>query len=409
MGNAEKSLVIVGAGKIAKSYLADIFGMDAGYHITFLTHRAEQARQMRQVGGYTLFKTHSDGSFDRVRISGYDAFGLDEEYEACVEVVSKAPYLALPIFPAAIEDMGVLISDAIKKRLAAGDCSALDLFICVNFLQPSGQIRAAIGKHLQTPEQQAFLAEKVGFIETLVSRLSVAPTPEMLAEDPLAATGGDEPSMPVDRDGFRRGVPEGVNLVLKDKLPVRLVHKIWTINMKHFALAVLGQRAGLSYIREATADPEIRRSVLLAEREGIYAVSEEFGVSIEEIWRDFQRQEWKMWASPTSDDALERVAQDLPRKLAKGDRVVGPALCCIRHGRMPHFLAKVLAAAYYFQNPEDPGAQAVREEVEKNGIRAALMRFSELNEDIPEEKVFLQLVEARFYEMADAEAADISY
>ena len=395
MGNAEKQLVIV--------------GMDAGYHITFLTHRAEQARQMRQAGGYTLFKTHSDGSFDRVRISGYDAFGLDEEYEACVEAVSAAPYLALPIFPAAIGDMGVLISDAIKKRLAAGEHSALDIFICVNFLQPTGQIRAAIREHLETPEQQAFLAEKVGFIETLVSRLSVAPTPEMLAEDPLAATGGDEPSMPVDRDGFKRGVPEGVNLVLKDKLPVRLVHKIWTINMKHFALAVLGQRAGLCYIREATADPAIRRSVLLAEREGIYAVSEEFGVPVEEIWRDFQRQEWKMWSSPTSDDVLGRVAQDLPRKLAKGDRVVGPALCCIRHGRMPHFLAKVLAAAYYFQNPADPGAQAVGEEIRKNGIRAALTRFSDLRWEVPEEKVLMQLAEARFYEMAEAEAADIPY
>ncbi len=364
---------------------------------------------MRQAGGYTLFKTHSDGSFDRVRISGYDAFGLDEEYEACVEAVSAAPYLALPIFPAAIGDMGVLISDAIKKRLAAGDHSALDIFICVNFLQPTGQIRAAIQEHLETPEQQAFLAEKVGFIETLVSRLSVAPTPEMLAEDPLAATGGDEPSMPVDRDGFKRGVPEGVNLVLKDKLPVRLVHKIWTINMKHFALAVLGQRAGLCYIREATADPAIRRSVLLAEREGIYAVSEEFGVPVEEIWRDFQRQEWKMWSSPTSDDVLGRVAQDLPRKLAKGDRVVGPALCCIRHGRMPHFLAKVLAAAYYFQNPADPGAQAVGEEIRKNGIRAALTRFSDLRWEVPEEKVLMQLAEARFYEMAEAEAADIPY
>lgn len=409
MGNAEKQLVIVGAGKIAKSYLADIFGTDAGYHITFLTHRAEQARQMRQAGGYTLFKTHSDGSFDRVRISGYDAFGLDEEYEACVEAVSAVPYLALPIFPAAIGDMGVLISDAIKKRLAAGDHSALDIFICVNFLQPTGQIRAAIREHLETPEQQAFLAEKIGFIETLVSRLSVAPTPEMLAEDPLAATGGDEPSMPVDRDGFKRGVPEGVNLVLKDKLPVRLVHKIWTINMKHFALAVLGQRAGLCYIREATADPAIRRSILLAEREGIYAVSEEFGVPVEEIWRDFQREEWKMWSSPTSDDVLGRVAQDLPRKLAKGDRVVGPALCCIRHGRMPHFLAKVLAAAYYFQNPEDPGAQAVGEEIRRNGIRAALTRFSDLSWEVPEEKVLIQLAEARFYEMADAEAADIPY
>ena len=116
-----------------------------------------------------------------------------------------------------------------------------------------------------------------------------------------------------------------------------------------------------------------------------------------------------MWSSPTSDDVLERVAQDLPRKLAKGDRVVGPALCCIRHGRMPHFLAKVLAAAYYFQNPADPGAQAVAEEVRQHGIRAALMRFSGLSEETPEEKTLSQLAEARFYEMADAEAADIPY
>ncbi len=368
----EKQLAIVGAGKIAKSYLADIFGVDAGYHIVFLTHRAAQARQMREAKGYTLFKTHGDGSFTRVRITGYDAFGLDEEYERCVQVVSRSPYIALPIFPSAIEDVGRLLADGIKRRLASGDTSAMDLFLCVNFLQPSGQIRAAMAKHLETPEQERFLKEKVGFVESLVSRLSVAPTPQMLAEDPLAATGGDEPSMPVDRDGFRRGVPEGVNLVLKDRLPIRLVHKIWTINMKHFALAVLGQRAGLSFIRQATADPAIRRSVLLAEREGIYAVSEEFGISIEEIWRDFQREEWKMWASPTSDDALERVAQDLPRKLAKGDRVVGPALCCLRHGRIPHFLAKVLAAAYAFKNEQDAGAREVAQAVTEQGIEAAV-------------------------------------
>ena len=40
MAIVPKQLVIVGAGKIAKSYLADIFGVDAGYHIVFLTHHA---------------------------------------------------------------------------------------------------------------------------------------------------------------------------------------------------------------------------------------------------------------------------------------------------------------------------------------------------------------------------------
>lgn len=241
MAIVPKQLVIVGAGKIAKSYLADIFGVDAGYHIVFLTHHALQARQMREAGSYTLFRTHADGSFTRVKIADYDAFGMDEEYSRCVDAVSRAPYVALPIFPAAIEDVGRLLADGIQKRLAEGETSPMDLLICVNFLQPSPQIRSAIEKNLKTQEQKEYLAQKVGMVECLVSRLSVAPTPEMLTEDPLAATGGDEPSLPADRDGFRRGVPEGVNIVLKDRLPIRLVHKIWAINMKHFALAVLGR------------------------------------------------------------------------------------------------------------------------------------------------------------------------
>lgn len=409
MAIAPKQLVIVGAGKIAKSYLADIFGVDAGYHIVFLTHHALQARQMREAGSYTLFRTHADGSFTRVKIADYDAFGMDEEYSRCVDAVSRAPYVALPIFPATIEDVGRLLADGIQKRLAEGETSPMDLLICVNFLQPSPQIRSAIEKNLKTQEQKEYLAQKVGMVECLVSRLSVAPTPEMLTEDPLAATGGDEPSLPADRDGFRRGVPEGVNIVLKDRLPIRLVHKIWAINMKHFALAVLGQRAGVRLIREATADPKIRRSVLLAERESLYAVSQEFGISMQEIWRDFQRQEWKMWSSPSSDDLLERVAQDLPRKLAKGDRVVGPALCCLRHGRVPHFLAKVLAAAYYFKNEQDAGAQEVQKEISERGIEAAIERFSGLSESVLEEKALKQMVVARYYEMADREAEEIPY
>ena len=166
MAIVPKQLVIVGAGKIAKSYLADIFGVDAGYHIVFLTHHALQARQMREAGSYTLFRTHADGSFTRVKIADYDAFGMDEEYSRCVDAVSRAPYVALPIFPAAIEDVGRLLADGIQKRLAEGETSPMDLLICVNFLQPSPQIRSAIEKNLKTQEQKEYLAQKVGMVAT---------------------------------------------------------------------------------------------------------------------------------------------------------------------------------------------------------------------------------------------------
>ena len=116
-----------------------------------------------------------------------------------------------------------------------------------------------------------------------------------------------------------------------------------------------------------------------------------------------------MWASPTSDDALERVAQDLPRKLAKGDRVVGPALCCLRHGRIPHFLAKVLAAAYAFKNEQDAGAREVAQAVAEQGIEAAVQQYSGLCLDVPEDKAFLQMVVARYYEMGNQEAQELPY
>ncbi len=78
------------------------------------------------------------------------------------------------------------------------------------------------------------MGKHVGLVETLVSRTCAEPTPQMLAEDPMAAFCGHDKYLSVDKDGFAGAIPEGVALKLRDRLGARLVHKIWQVNMIHF-------------------------------------------------------------------------------------------------------------------------------------------------------------------------------
>ncbi|MEJ7679095.1 MAG: hypothetical protein WKG06_14815 [Segetibacter sp.] len=56
----------------------------------------------------------------------------------------------------------------------------------------------------------------------------------------------------------------------------------------------------------------------------------------------------KKYTDPTINDQIERNANDTRRKLSKEERLVGPALLCLKHGRIPYAYAKAIAAAYYY-------------------------------------------------------------
>lgn len=72
----------------------------------------------------------------------------------------------------------------------------------------------------------------------------------------------------------------------------------------------------------------------------------------------------------------------MKRKLAKGDRLIGPALCCIQNGRMPYFLSRGAALGFYFKNPADPGAVEIQKCVLEEGIGEAVSRFCGLSDDV---------------------------
>ena len=77
---SKKEVVLIGAGKIGRGYLAELFDV-AGYHLTFLEYSDELTKAMRDQGKYLIIKRHADGTHSRATIAGYDALCTQTEYE----------------------------------------------------------------------------------------------------------------------------------------------------------------------------------------------------------------------------------------------------------------------------------------------------------------------------------------
>ena len=389
----KKEVVIAGAGKIGRGYLAEVL-QSGGYHITFLVHNPAQTEALRAQGSYVIFRgSRDEQSVEQVRIAGYDAFCTETEREACVAAIARAPYIFLPIYPAACADFGRMLAEAIARRAAAGSEEAMDLILCTNFMRATQRLRDSILPHLPE-EAKAYFETKVGISETLVNRLCVAPTEEMRRQDPLAISAGYGEPLCIDGEAIRGELPSGPWIAVRDHLPARFVFKIWNINMQHFAVAMYADFYGYSFMREATADPYVEECVRrCASAESIHGVGQEFGMTDAQVRERLFADHWATWANPESDDLPARVAADLRRKLSKEDRLVGPALACLQGGRIPFFLARIIAMALQYQNPADPACREIAACIRERGVAGALREFCGLDPADETERQLMELIE----------------
>ena len=123
--------------------------------------------------------------------------------------------------------------------------------------------------------------------------------------------------------------------------------------MWHCSTAFYGRKMGYTYFDESASNLYIVRCCDLARSEANFALCKEFGFTMEELMETFPEKKERFDPSKvdhSEKDLLDRIAQDPKRKLAKGDRFIGRALGCLKHGRMPFSLARGAAMGYYLKN-----------------------------------------------------------
>ena len=159
---AKKELVLIGAGKIGRGYMADIFNR-AGYKLTFLEYSEELVKKLNAQGSYTVFMSRKqEGDIINFQIGGYTAYCTETEREACLQAIAQTNYVTVHVYPGACESIGHLIGDAVKLRMEQGNTEPLDILTCVNFQDPANIFRGYALERMETEAQRQFLEEHVG-------------------------------------------------------------------------------------------------------------------------------------------------------------------------------------------------------------------------------------------------------
>ena len=128
--------------------------------------------------------------------------------------------------------------------------------------------------------------------------------------------------------------------------------KLYIHNMGHAICAYLGHYLGHEYICTAIADPAIRLCAQSAMYDSAAALSKKYGTDIVPV-TDHVGDLIRRFGNTALGDTCARVGGDIPRKLAKSDRLTGAFLQACGQGFFPVFICVGAAAALVEYNSEN--------------------------------------------------------
>ena len=372
----QKTIVIWGAGKIGRGFVADLFSA-AGYGIVLVDASSTLVAQLREAGRYTIVRAESPERRQDVVIEGYTPLSTAQADEL-TEAIGATDILALAVFPQHFGQAAQQLATGIAYRKAKRPNAPLDILLCTNLAHAGPQFRTLLQEALPA-DAQAYMESSVGVVETLVIRMAAEPPAELRQREPLLVWTNGYPELPVDRHAFKGEIPRVPGLRLVDDMRAEEIRKLYTYNMFQAALAYLGALRGYNLATECLADPEVRAEAQGALDEAGLALQAEYNFSADDMagWNDNVVTQTN---NPLLGDTVKRLGADPRRKLRREDRLIGPTLLARKYGIEPRHLVHAIASGLRYNDPDDPGVTFVQGRLAALGLSAALYEVCGLTE-----------------------------
>ena len=349
---------VIGAGRLAGGFIAPLLH-DAGWETILLCRNPAILDAVNRTGGAHLRILGPQPS--ESWIGGVRAIALDDR--RLPAVVAGADLLATSVGPLALAPVGRMLAPALAYRFEGGG-APLNVLTFENHrrapeLLASGLVEAC-------PPLAGHIGRRLGIGGVVAWRLAVH----------REITGG---AVRFDADGVSEcyagatsllpGVPPsdgslpGIELIRS--FDVRMVEKLWLFNAGHAAAAYLGWHAGCTDLHEAMASARIReavRSVLIEAQQGLQSFVRARPAAEPLPPRPIDAI-LARYADSALSDPVVRVGREPRRKLAPGDRLIGPATACLDAGVPPVALASAAAAALAYAEPSDRQATDLQREL----------------------------------------------
>lgn len=341
---------VFGAGNIGRGLVGVVLD-ELGYRLTFVDAQSELVSRLADAGTYEV--RFSDGESRTVT----DATYLDASDEsAVVDAVASSSLIATAVGEAIL----MIVADPIGQGLAASEVDDVNVLACENVHPNSPLLR----EHVRSVFG-GDVADRAGFPEVIVDRIvgSAPGSVELTTESAYEFI--------VDRSDWRGPEPAG-GITLVDDISAYEKRKLWLVNGLHASMAFLGLQAGHTFAHEAMADRNVA-----AEVEGIANAMVQI---LETEYPDFPRGEFAQTAQTSLQrfratelpDKLTRIARNPLPKLARDERVLGPAIEAASHDLPTAPFAKVIAAMLTIDDSTVVGVDDLRSAMDDGGWRSLL-------------------------------------
>ncbi|RLQ94648.1 mannitol-1-phosphate 5-dehydrogenase [Falsibacillus albus] len=372
-----KKTIHFGAGNIGRGFIGALFAQSS-YHVTFVDIAEQVINKLNEEGTYQVkLATEKSESETITNVSGLN--NLHQEGEV-IDAIGEATYLTTAIGPNILPRIAPLIAKGIEKRIAATDVP-LYVIACENQIGATDILKKHILENL-SEDAKTGLEGKVFFFNSAVDR--IVPIQDQSSLDVLV-----EPYYEWVVETTEE-IPHVEGMSIVEDLAPFIERKLFTVNTGHAVIAYLGYLQGKSTIDETLADEAIAKQVKSTlEETGAYLVKQ-YGLNAKEhlayIEKNIER-----FKNAYLNDGVTRVGRAPKRKLGPDDRLIRPTTQAQKAGLAYSNLAKAIAAALLFDNPEDQEAVEIQNMIKENGVAYVLKEVSGLEENSPiTEKVIEQ-------------------
>ncbi len=351
--------VIFGAGNIGRGFIAPLFSLD-GWDVTYIDVAKPVIERINADHEYPLKIVYGDRE-DIITVKNVSAIDGNDT-ERASEAVASSDVCATCVGAKAIKYILPNFAAGVKKRYARGG-APINLLICENLMDADLYIKDLL-KDMLTPEE----LDTVGLVETSVGRMVPVPKAKGEGENPLSIAVEEYGVLPVDRAAIKGEWHDVKNIVPFTPFHYYIERKLYIHNMGHAITAYLGDVVfGFEYIYQSIAKPCVRLIAEDAMIESAMALSKKYGTGFEplmqHVWDLIRR-----FGNRALGDTCARVGADIPRKLARSDRLIGAAENCLSQGISPVFICVGAAAALNDYVKHDPDKDPATSFTELTGL-----------------------------------------
>lgn len=365
-----RTIVIWGAGRIGRGFVADIFSESDEFETVFVDIDRELTDALNRNGRYLIAKATRDGINESYTQKPFEAVHTSDT-EKLEELFSRDNLLLdIAVHEPRVSEAADMLTPLF--RLRAKLSKPMDVMMNVNMARPDKYFRTLMNERLAGADRE-FFNESIGVTGIFAMCISPVAPDKLKEKDPLALWNNGYREQAISRRELKCPAPNVPRLRLTDDIEREETRKLYTLNMAHAFLCYMGLPLGLKTSCEAVNNPVLRPMLSGALDESILGLIHEFGFGKDEM------DAWKhtiiaLLENPYIEDGLQRLGADTRRKLGPWDRLCGPARLCEKAGGTPENLIKAIHAGFSYENP-DPGTGEVRAYTAENGLEKAMEKY----------------------------------